>query len=42
MRRSFNANLGRENYEWPNYHSRSTVAILSSIGTHDYWLARER
>ncbi|SUD42793.1 Uncharacterised protein [Pseudomonas fluorescens] len=42
MRRVFNANFGRENYEWPNCLSRSTVATMSSIETHDYWLARER
>lgn len=31
-----------KNYEWPNCLSRSTVATMRSIETHDYWLARER
>lgn len=31
MRRVFNANFGRENYESPNCLSRSTVATMNSL-----------
>ncbi|WP_411960507.1 hypothetical protein ACK3BE_06165 [Pseudomonas mandelii] len=42
MKRVFIANFGRENYEWPKCHRRSTVATMNAVETHDLWLAGNR
>lgn len=42
MKRVFIANFGRENYEWPNCLSRSTVATMNSVKTHGFWEAGDR
>ena len=42
MKRVFIANFGRENYEWPNYLCRSTVATMNAEKTHSFWAAGDR
>lgn len=42
MKRVFIANFGRENYEWPNCLSRSTVTTMNTVKTHELWEAGDR
>lgn len=36
------ANFGRENYEWPNCLSQSTVATMNAEAVHPFWVKRDR
>jgi hypothetical protein len=36
------ANFGRENYEWPNCLSQSTVTTMNAEAVHPFWVKRDR
>lgn len=38
----FIANVGQQNYLWPECLRRSTVATINNMGVHPFWEARDR
>lgn len=36
------ANFGRQNYEWPVYRERGTVATMNAVGAQKFWEANDR